>query len=485
MLEIAQSVSRERSAELLQKTIGKNDWKKIVSRHVPSSASIVDHQFHTSNGKVNKTLNDVINHTKTIKPRKKDETEGVSQKLIFDHPHLTLQHAAPVMIKPYHKKLENRAWTTVPITGWATMATKGLFNAGGIGHLAEDVTAGEHKGIPLTVHKLEPGMHNIIEHLDWNGKPSQRMQLDRYDLQRIAAMDFLTNNVDRHGGNLMVDLNRTNTNGTNPILAIDHERNFQYNLNPSQARKIYGKQVTPTHWDHPSYYASEHNPGMFYANKASHDIGWDDLAQWWTKQGPKVRKEMENQLAAIKDEHVRQHIRNNFNNRAGILDKWSADPSVDPFARSHNQEGPQADDNDYLRAYKALRVTNEKFPRKYKEAAAKVLSQLPPDPTEAVEKILANSIEMPYKAKNKAVLDEVMQDLADKMSPDQLANFMYTHHSHPIFNVRRLVQNRTFRDDAEHSKFVSSLRDMADKHPEMKKKFPFLKRMMDKTVEKE
>lgn len=481
MLEIAQSVSRERSDELLRKTIGKNDWKKIVSRHVPSSASIVDHQFHTSNGTGNKTLNDVINHSKVIKPRKKESTEGISQKLIFDHPHLTLQHAAPVMIKPYHKKLENRAWTTIPVTGWATMATKGLFNAGGIGHLAEDVTAGEHKGIPLTVHKLAPNFHNIMEHMDWNGKPSSRMRLDRYDLQRVAALDFLTNNVDRHAGNLMVDLSSTNTNGTNPVLAIDHERNFQYNLTPTQARKL-SPTDAPMRWDHPSNYTSKHNPGMFYANKASHDIGWNDLVDWWTEHGPKIRKEMENQLTAIKDEHVRKHIRSNFNNRADVLDRWAEDPTVDLFAGSHNREDAQPDDNEYLRAYKALRVTNEKFPRKYKEASAKVISQLPPDPSEAADKILDNSVEMPYKAKNKAVLDEVMQDLTDKMSPEQLANFMYTHHSHPIFNVRRLVQNRTFKDDAEHAQFVSALRDMADKHPEMKKKFPFLKRMMDKTV---
>jgi hypothetical protein len=476
MLEAAKNVSHRDlfmyPEKDIKKSIGKNDWQKIVNRHVPSSASVVDHQFHTSNGTGNKTLHDVIHHINVIKPRKKSATEGISQKLVFDHPHLTAEHAPPVMIKPYHKKLEARDHVSLPITGWSTMATKALYNAGGIGHLAEDVTAGEHQGVPLTIHKMAPGFQNIENHYDWYRKlPKGNAHLNPMSVQQVALMDYLANNSDRHVANLMVGSGE-GEDGYTPMLAIDHERNFQYNMQPNLARR-WGNDEPPTLGDHPSQYMDKTaSPGNFIASRMTDYLDPHELASWWQDNGSKIRQEMANQLVAIKDEHVRKHISDNFNKRADLLDQWSQHPSE--LWKKYNHDEPA--DEQFPKLYM------QKFPRKYKEESAKVMAQLPADPVEAANKILTSSVEMPYKARNKAVLDEVMQDLADKMSPEQLAGFMYDHHSHPLFNVRKMVQNREFKDESEHARFANALRNIADKHPEMKKKFPFLRRIIDKTV---
>lgn len=456
----------------IQKSIGKGDWDKMMKRSVPSSASIVDHQFHTVNSEKNKTLTDVINHPKTIKPRKKDATEGISQKLVFDHP--AGEHS-PVMIKPYHKKLESRGHVSLPITGWATMATKALFNAGGIGHMAEDVTSHEHEGTPLTVHRMSPGFQNIGDKFDWYGKkPKGHANVNPLHVQQVALMDYLANNSDRHTGNLMINDKETNDEGYNPILAIDHERNFQYNMQPNMARR---SEKPPSLGDHPSQYIDkDSSPGTYAAARMSyghHDP--HELSEWWKESGPKIREEMNRQMVGVKDPGVRKHIETNFNDRANLLDKWSQNPT-ELFKPYDPESSPE---DQFPKLYM------NKFPRKYKEESAKVMQQLPEDPVEAANQILSSSVEMPYKAKNKAILDEVMQDLAEKMSPEQLAGFMYTNHDHPLFNIKKMVQGRNFENPADHAKFANTLRDLADKHPDMKKKFPFIKRIVDKTIAEE
>ena len=88
------------------------------------------------------------------------DENGISAKMVHEIEDDASPHDPNIyMAKPYHKKIESgtKSWVKHPILGWATMATKALFNAGKIGHLCEDVSAHEHEGVPLTVHKFAHG----------------------------------------------------------------------------------------------------------------------------------------------------------------------------------------------------------------------------------------------------------------------------------------------------------------------------------------
>ena len=93
--------------------------------------------------------------------------------------------------------------------GWASLATRKLFEAADMGDVCEDVRPHTHKGVPLVVSQYHP----------WATSGRNNYDMPTDDAQ-IAVMDFLTNNQDRHSGNIMAVDGRP--------LAIDHERNFQY-----------------------------------------------------------------------------------------------------------------------------------------------------------------------------------------------------------------------------------------------------------------
>jgi GNAT superfamily N-acetyltransferase len=141
------------------------------------------------------------------------------------------------------------------------------------------------------------------------------------DLQKIAVMDFLSNNLDRHYGNLMF-----REDGT--PLAIDHSRSFQY-ANTHETKGFPRHHVASLPMDKKvdsiSHYI-EKAPAMYqvlYGKNPSTE--WENtINNWWPTVSKKVVQTMQARLQQIKDPNVRKHIENNFMARVKHLDEMAS-----------------------------------------------------------------------------------------------------------------------------------------------------------------
>lgn len=144
------------------------------------------------------------------------------------------------------------------------------------------------------------------------------------DLRKIALMDFLSNNLDRHNQNLMMLPN-------GQPLAIDHSRSFQYvrrsrdKFNPPESR--FGNLPDDELQD----YIKNGAIGNFIktdwsARKPPEDLNsekWEDTFKWWGENSPAIHQTMKQRLSQIKDPEVKAHIWRNFRSRARVLDEMS------------------------------------------------------------------------------------------------------------------------------------------------------------------
>lgn len=292
---------------------------------------------------------------------------------------------ATFMIKPYHEKVIRRtgSWQKYPIQGWAEMANQALYHAGGIGHLHQKVHVAEHnmgpgfEKEPALVVNLEKGMKPAFK-MGYNEESKAALALS-HDAMKVGLMDFLTNNLDRHGGNLMYEMHapvpkpyeskmtpeqlnelESQLKGIEPerppsiyqdlgvpdpgqeflppkmkrLLAIDHSRSFQYvNTHDhkwdSQAK---AKRIRE--------FSDSMRPYLFGSNTTLSPVaqflpkprGYDGahdflenhakpLFDWWEQASPKIRATMAHQLEHIKDPEVKAHIKRNFEERLRWLDE--------------------------------------------------------------------------------------------------------------------------------------------------------------------
>lgn len=261
----------------------------------------VDHNLHLSTAG---NFQDYINafNSSDSKPKPVNFAgHGTAHKMIheYDNNHY--------MIKPYH----NDSYDT---TGWNTITVSGLYNEAGLGDMVEKVGAHnlshDDVNLPVTVHKFSHGYETRPSNDRWGKLISLK------DLSKIALMDYLVDNVDRHGDNIMSSKD-VNDDGYHNILAIDHDHCFNYgrymesDVNPSDryAYRLFGKdlsegQLTPD------------------------DI--KNLSSWWKNSSPKLKMKIMHHLEAIKDGKLKDHIHKNFYQRAVALDEWADRASQDP-----------------------------------------------------------------------------------------------------------------------------------------------------------
>jgi 8-oxo-dGTP pyrophosphatase MutT (NUDIX family) len=371
----------QKSAEQwLIKATRPQDFGQILRASTPEGRRYVDHtsQMHAHPPEHNPVVehyeNEVLKGGRMYTPKKGNAGDGITRKLIFKTEHQPqgdLFHPsangmeAQFMVKPYHEGVVKRiqSWQKFPIQGWAEMANQALYHAGGLGHLHQKVHVSEHemhhRGMhanakePALVVHMEKGMRPVYK----MGSTAQGPQ-DRhlFDAMKIGVMDFLTNNLDRHGGNLLVETHYPQfENGEQPtaqdlpwvkrIMAIDHSRSFQYvnnhhhkwdgrakvkkvrNLEDSMRPYLFGDarngptgltRVLPSR---PRTWEDKQNFLQDYA-KPTFD--------WWAEAGPKIREAMYQQLEHIKVPEVKEHIRRNFDERAKWLDE-RADMGIENY----------------------------------------------------------------------------------------------------------------------------------------------------------
>lgn len=481
MLRVAAGLTPRDFEEPVSKAIDPKSFNRVLRSHVPSSGAVADHTGHMEVSEPSHLWQAAINDPKKMKPLK---APGISAKLAVSPTSPTGEKLGTVMVKPYHKKLEShtKGYVTLPITGWSTMATKGLYNAGGIGHLAEDVRTGEHQGVPLTVHHFAEGYEPVSEHIQWRtrypakptirggvayseptGPKSSGAYVNPLSASQVGLMDYLTGNSDRHTGNLMVNRGAYDEHGYNPLLAIDHERSFQYRKPPGFVRRE-GTDPRVMSQDHPSQYAGSQNPALGIMSKLDRQEHSHALADWWHQNKDNVRREMDKQLMYLKDPKIREHVASNFNKRYDHVSNW---------AQGH-VEGRHSED--FFDPANSVPWTGmSSFPERHTEQVEKVLSNLPKDPHQAAEHILSGKVNASSR-----VVKEALARLTENLSPEQLGDLLVRHHAgrdrgYP--DVRHMVRSKRFANREDADRFVSHVRQLLDRDPQNAPRFPFLGRI--------
>lgn len=264
------------------------------------------------------------------------------------------------MVKPYHEKIGDhtmRKWAKHPHQGWAEMTNQALYHAGGIGHLHQHVFTVEHNMGPG--HEKEPA---LVVHLAKGFKPAQYWHDDlqhemgdeaKGDIRKIALMDFMTGNLDRHAGNLMYNPD------THKAMAIDHSRSFQYtNIWPSKRKNAKELAHERDVQDNLGHYIKDtaigladplprHQSGYAGTRRMSrqeldqridkHREGWQKALDWWGENSGAITKALDGRLSQIKDPRVRDHIKRNWEARRNLLDQM-ADFGLDNFGREEWHE---------------------------------------------------------------------------------------------------------------------------------------------------
>ena len=317
-----------------------------MTAHPVSYSSTVEHY-----------TNEVQNGPKLYKKTKGKVGEGITRKVAFqtkEGPGIG-DTDTKYMVKPYHENVIKRvaSWQKFPIQGWAEMTNQALYHAGGIGNLHQKVHVAEHnmgpgkENEPALVVKISKGYKPMAEAYNertdpnppaWADPNVKSMKRDyikpsdkaKEDVRKIAIMDFLSNNMDRHHGNLMISHDGDN------VLAIDHSRSFQYVNNhqykwdkakdlkriPEMSEK-FAPYIAPTIGaiGHVDRYDRQGTREQQYAIDMRRLQNYVPTFEWWGDNSQKIRSAMYEQLQHIKDPETRAHIRRNFDARADWLDE--------------------------------------------------------------------------------------------------------------------------------------------------------------------
>jgi hypothetical protein len=330
------------------------------------------------NHEVEHYRNEVLGGQKLFKPKK--EHEGISRKVVYITKHepqgdlfaptrVTMDNK--YMVKPYHEAVVRRiqSWQKYPIQGWAEMTNQALYHAAGIGHLHQKVHVSEHdmgagfeKEPALVIH-IQPGFKQLAQatrtvHIGGgvrDDEPIIPTENAKRQARQIALMDFLTNNLDRHTGNLLISEDGEN------LLAIDHSRNFQYFNNhrykwDSRRQTATIRHMTDRFGPYFSFVTSAigkvdrqnyvGHQGDDYEIATKRLEAYSPVFEWWGEHSDKVKAAFEQHLPLIKDEKVRAHVRRNFMQRAEWLDE-RARMGLENFGLDwHRDEVPQYRDHE-------------------------------------------------------------------------------------------------------------------------------------------
>lgn len=350
---------REWLSRRLAKAIHQPDFKSVVKASAHEGRELVDHApdltAHPPEHHIDSTVyrQHVLESPKVLRRTSAGKaSEGITKKLMYaipdDHP---THGGTSFMVKPYHEAMHPKlkAWSAHPHQGWAEMTNQALYHAAGIGNI--------HQRVHVAEHNMGPGLEKepaLVVHMEkgWDhlepGAGMQPVPRTRADARKIAVMDFLSNNLDRHWGNLLYKQdggmkNVRDENGqlslksfpstTSSVLAIDHGRSFQYvNSHESKwaPRAKQPKRLADKFSDYVNRSAVSSvdrlvpraTPGSTDFDRQRQTMrNYGPIFEWWGDVSPKVRAEFDKRLGQIRDPKVRAHLKRNFETRANWLDE--------------------------------------------------------------------------------------------------------------------------------------------------------------------
>lgn len=402
----------------LTKAIDPKQFNSNIKSNVDSEGQrLIDHSLHLTQHPAPEAYTNFLNDERKI-PGHWDENAGISPKLVheikgYNHPeHGYVNYSSPktFMTKPYHQAVDSEfvGMTHFPTGGWATMTTKDLYHAGGIGDLVEDVSVHEHEGTPVTVHRFTPNAETIFYHRSEYKQPN----MEHLPVKQIAVMDYLTNNTDRHLGNLLVHQHEP---GKYKPLAIDHERAFGY----GEALRDSLGQYPETPFGYMLFGGL--NRALDHVNITDHS----DLTGWWKEKGRDIQKTFAKNLSSIKDDSIRKHLYDNFMSRWNRMDSW-----VDHVNKHNIHSEPDAwGDFEEAPIKKFKQPLNQKFfdslPKNPKDAIATIY-----DVVNRKHQLSSRSLNQ----KQVGQINEAIHNIVKDLDPQQLADIYKSSKGNPHWN---------------------------------------------------
>lgn len=363
----AKKFEEEYDFEELEKALKKEDVHHIEHGNAKYGAQIIDHEREYEPASVSPLKESYMKdfHQSSDEIPRLEFDAGTGSKALFHKDKKTF------MLKPYHEDLNKGDWNTDnfathPLSGWSEGTSQALYHAAGIGDLHQKSFAVSHPMVSdnptaATVIHFEDEHQPFARYFGlgeryW--KPHQKEQA-----RKIAAFDFLSNNLDRHPGNLLVH------NKTGDLKAIDNALGFQYRNNNKIDESVPDEDSFFNYVGDGSGYRTINELSPLQSRTARNDQelvanahktieDWKPtLEKWWPTVRDDVVKEFQKRIDMVTDPDRKKHIHDNFMERVNHLDKFAREGIAnfgldwyhEPVAMHHHQ---LKNDQDFVESFK-------------------------------------------------------------------------------------------------------------------------------------
>ncbi len=200
------------------------------------------------------------------------ELDGCNSKVVYWLPVGTKKQK--VLVKPYNGVCE---------FGWAEQTAQKAFNAAGLGKYVQKSFVAMHGNgkykVPVTVIKMEGGYKDVDASRDSIRETPSFLRA----IRRITILDFLLDNQDRHGSNLMFK----NYKSTSKPLAIDNG----LCMSPDSGRSASSdREFRPLD-----------NEALEYMNPGSVEDFYSEVQKWWPTISKPVLEAVEERIRLLTD----------------------------------------------------------------------------------------------------------------------------------------------------------------------------------------
>jgi hypothetical protein len=292
---------------------------RLANANDPLERTVAASQEENKYPELLQAYNKGVNSSSPILPQNADLHKiGESPKVVYHIPHENGTHK--LIVKPYMEE-------DLPLSGWAESSSQDLYHAANIPHLHQKSVVGSYdngdRHIPATVIQMEEAkpIHHVPQQEILKKNPTAQE-----DARKIALMDFLTGNPDRHTNNLMVKPN-------GQLMAIDHGEAFTYAF--PQGFDTFGdpKAYTPSKKNstHLKKYSLK-APALVTHSDTENDpngpmpVDFDyhkTIKNWWPSISPDVRRAFEKRLQLIQSPAIKRHLNAGFTARHQWLDRMA------------------------------------------------------------------------------------------------------------------------------------------------------------------
>jgi hypothetical protein len=393
---------------------------------------LVDSKDHTEKyGSIDTRLNNLFESSNPYKPVNdvNDTNAGVviynlNEKEVGKDPYY-------VAVFPYHMEQGKALFAYNKLFGWSMIAQSDIYLHAKCAHMIQQVSIFHHGDTAFLIVDLS--QDNKYELLSYVLHKPLNVAVDSVDFQKIALLDYLLNHINRTSNNTMISKE------------LDHKQvricadgfSLQYEITPKKV----GLTMSKESWlgneddDLPADYIQYTALSQMLPLIINPDDE-DELADWWLDVADQVKSSMNENLALIKDESLRQHIQNNFNQRWNVLYYWASLP-IEVRGSIFDDSHPN---KIQLEINKINLGTNSKV----------LADNLPSSPNEKIAELLRIHTEHGYKVSKH--VQSIAEHICSSYSPELMAQIYLNFNFMPKLNWNSIIRYWIICNSAEDCK---------------------------------